>query len=92
MATGYFAKIEPADYQSFVQSPNSDFPEQFEAWSRYQFDKKTKYELEWHPNATCIDVEVKADEFRKYCSETRSHCTLEALSQFAVEKGLRKGR
>jgi hypothetical protein len=52
---------------------------------------RSKYELEWHPNATCIDVEVKADEFRKYCSETRCDCTIEALSQLAVAKGLRKG-
>jgi hypothetical protein len=92
MATAYFPKIDPLNYQSFRRLPKNDFPETFEMWRRQQLNQADQHRLKWHPNGTCVDVEVNSNEFAAHCRTTHSDCDLKALDRFVAEKGAREGK
>jgi hypothetical protein len=93
MATAYFPKIDPLNYQSFRRLPKNDFPETFEMWRRrQQLNQADQHRLKWHPNGTCVDVEVNSNEFAAHCRTTHSDCNLKTLDRFVAEKGIREGK
>jgi hypothetical protein len=78
MATAFFAKLDPREYQAFLTLPDNDFPKIIEEWEHYIRNKSDEERLKWHPNGHVEEVQINPREFAAYCRATNAKCTLEA--------------
>ncbi len=84
MATVYYPKIGPADYDTFRSEPNLNLPDTYDEWLNLSHKELREIEL---VGDTFKEIEINPDEFARFCQAKRKARTFDALRQFAAAKG-----
>ena len=87
MATVYYPKLRPTDYDTFRRAQNSDLPGTYNEW----FDLARKEMRQFIVSGdTVIEVEIDPDELIAYCHGARNARTLDGLKKFAPSREVAK--
>jgi len=85
MSIKFIPTIAKADYESFRRVINRNLPNTYDEWlylaAKVSADNVSKGNIS-NP------VELNPDEFRRYCTATGAAPDLQALDNFAYEKGM----
>ena len=83
MATVYLARINPSDYEMIRGILNSDLPNAYEEWLRFQ----EKGEIASTRRGDVVGhIKIDPDELARYCGSHGGHRSRHGLLHFVMKK------
>jgi hypothetical protein len=83
MPTVYIPKISAHDYEPFRRMLSANFPNTYDEWLKFADNEINRISAKGDIAAF---MEVRPDEFARYCAAERTHCDFDSLKAFALQK------